>query len=298
MSYFQVTIDVDAGGAARLESCLENLGALSVTLSDRGDEPILEPAAGETPLWSRMRAVALFDGAEHQPEAVRSALRRTLGWREVPGWQVEALPERVWERAWLDDFRPMRFGERLWVSPTTAEPPDDPGAVILRLDPGLAFGTGTHPTTALCLEWLDGLSLEGCTVIDYGCGSGILAVAALKLGAAHCLAVDNDPQALRATRENAERNGVADRLTVRHSTDAAAEPASVLVANILSGTLCSLAPTLCRALAPGGVIALSGILEQQVEEVAAVYRPCCELSPPRRREGWTLLHGRRRDLPA
>lgn len=293
MSYFQLLIDVDADTAPRLETCLESLGALSVTFSDRGDEAILEPGPGETPLWRHMRAVALFDGALHTPEALQRDLCDGMGWQSPPGWHVESLPDRAWERAWLDDFRPMRFGGRLWVCPTTSPAPDDGDAVVIRLDPGLAFGTGTHPTTALCLEWLESCAPAGQTVTDYGCGSGILAIAALKLGAAHCLAVDNDRQALRATVENARRNGVAERLTVLHSDDTIRTAADVLVANILSGTLCTLAPSLMAAVRPGGAFALSGILAHQAETVEAAYRAYAGIEHPRQREDWVLLHGAR-----
>lgn len=294
MSYFQVVIDVDQDAVDRLESGLEALGAASVTFSDRGDEPILEPGPGQAPLWRQLRATALFDAAEHNPDAVYQALCRVTGWDSLPGWTVERVPERAWERAWLDDFRPMRFGRRLWICPTTAEPPDDPEAVVIWLDPGLAFGTGTHPTTALCLEWLEGQDLAGRTVLDYGCGSGVLAIAALKLGAAHCIGVDNDPQALRATAENAARNGVGAQLSVMHSDERLSADADVLVANILSGTLCELSGLLMGRLADKGPFALSGILADQAGTVADAYRAYAELGETRTRGDWVLVQGRRR----
>lgn len=294
MSYFQVLIDVDEDGVDRLESSLEALGAAAVTFSDRGDEPILEPGPGEAPLWRRLRAAALFDAAMHDSDALYRALCEATGWETLPGWAVERLPDRAWERAWLDDFRPMRFGDRLWICPTSAEAPAEPGAVVIWLDPGLAFGTGTHPTTALCLEWLDAQPLAGRTVVDYGCGSGVLAIAALKLGARHCVAVDNDPQALRATRENASRNHVAERLTVLHSEDTVPGMADVLVANILSGTLRELAGTLMGLLAEDGPFALSGILAGQGQSVAEAYAPYAVLGETRARGDWVLVEGRRR----
>lgn len=294
MSYFQVLIDVSGDSVDRLESSLEALGAASVTFSDRGDEPILEPGPGEVPLWRQLRATALFDAAEHDPDALHRALCQAMGQERLPGWAVERLPDRAWERAWLDDFRPMRFGERLWICPTTADAPDDAAAVVIWLDPGLAFGTGTHPTTALCLAWLDEQQLAGRTVVDYGCGSGILAIAALKLGAAHCIAVDNDPQALRATRENAARNGVAERLSVIHSDDTPTAAADVLVANILSRTLCELSGRLMRLLVDDGPFALSGILSDQAETVSDAYGPYAALGEIRHRDDWVLVQGRRR----
>jgi len=193
----------------------------------------------------------------------------------------------------MEHFRPMRFGERLWICPSNASPPH-PEAVNLMLDPGLAFGTGAHPTTSLCLQWLDGMPLCGRRVMDYGCGSGVLAIAAAMLGADSCIAVDNDPQALLATRENAARNNVSDRLLVRPPFDGAPAKVDVVVANILSGILVALAPLLANALSPGGDIALSGILDGQVADVEAAYDPWCDVDIRKRSGGWVLLAGRRR----
>jgi ribosomal protein L11 methyltransferase len=206
-------------------------------------------------------------------------------WREVG--------DRDWARAWMDRFRPMRFGRRLWICPGGL-PAGEPDAVRLELDPGLAFGTGTHPTTAMCLEWLDSQALAGRRVVDYGCGSGILGLAALKLGAASVLAVDLDPQALLATRENAARNGLEAGLTVSEELNLAPDCADILVANILAGPLIELAPGLAAAVRPGGEIALSGVLEAQAAAVTAAYRPWFHIGPFVLREGWTLISGRRR----
>ncbi len=207
MPHLQLTFDLGSADPAPAEDLLTSLGASSVTLEDAADDPVLEPAPGETPLWPTVRVRALF---------AESADRRVIadsliGLLPSTRLHFELLSDRTWEREWLRDFRPMRFGRRLWVCPD-GEPAGDPQGIRVALDPGLAFGTGTHATTALCLEWLDGCDLAGRRVIDYGCGSGILAIAALKLGAARALAFDIDPQALLAARENAERNGVADRL--------------------------------------------------------------------------------------
>jgi ribosomal protein L11 methyltransferase len=224
---------------------------------------------------------------------------------------LEAVADRAWEREWLKDFRPMRFGRRLWVCPGGQRPPvsedpqdraSDEGApslepVLLELDPGLAFGTGTHATTALCLEWLDsGAShwLDGAEVIDYGCGSGILAVAALRLGARHAVAMDIDPQALIATRENAARNGVADRVQATDDPECGHAAADVLLANILAGPLVDLAPRLAGLVRPGGLIALSGLLLEQAGAVTDAYRPWFDIDLTGTRDDWGLLTGRRR----
>ena len=212
-----------------------------------------------------------------------------------PEHSVETLADRAWEREWLKDFGPMQFGQRLWVLPGDAAAPDD--AVTVRLDPGLAFGTGTHPTTALCLEWLDGLELDGRTVLDYGCGSGILAIAALKLGAASAVAMDIDPQAVSATRDNAANNGVADRLEVVGSDAAISGRFDVVVANILAGPLVELADSVTARLSNAGDLALSGILSEQVEEIVSAYSKHTDLDPPSYREAggqnWVRLAGKR-----
>jgi ribosomal protein L11 methyltransferase len=200
------------------------------------------------------------------------------------------LEDQVWERVWLEHFHPMQFGRRLWICPAGQRPAAQ-NAVIVELDPGLAFGTGTHPTTALCLEWLEGSDLAGNNLIDYGCGSGILAIAALRLGAANAIAVDHDPQALEATRDNAIKNGVHERLTVHLPADAPRQPSDLLVANILAGPLIELAPRLCGLLKPGGRFALSGILADQGAAVAAAYAPFATLGPRHQRDDWILLHG-------
>jgi ribosomal protein L11 methyltransferase len=268
MSWLQAHVHTDSAHAAQVEAALAAAGALSVTLLDAADEPVLEPAPGEAPLWAQIRVTGLFDGA-----ADADGLRATLDAALDGGGalHIEPLQDQVWERAWLEHFRPMRFGRRLWVIPggQTADLAD--GDVAVELDPGLAFGTGTHATTALCLDWLDSRDLAGRRVIDVGCGSGILAIAALKLGAAGAVAIDHDPQALLATRENAARNGVADRLTILGADAPPPEPADVVVANILAGTLIELAPQIVAMVRPGGLLALSGILAEQASDVGAAY---------------------------
>jgi len=299
MSWLQAHVHTDPARAARVETALEAAGAVSVTLLNAADDPVLEPPPGETPLWAHVRVTGLFDGTA-DADGLRAMLSTVLD--DDSALRIEPLQDQVWERAWLEHFPPMRFGRRLWVIPggQTASLAD--GDVAVELDPGLAFGTGTHATTALCLDWLDGLDLAGRKVIDLGCGSGILAIAALKLGAAGAVAIDHDPQALLATRENAVRNGVADRLAVLGS--GAPAPADVVVANILAGTLIELAPEIVAMLRPGGRLALSGILAERVDDVAAAYsgsdlpatglsalQGAIRLSPPVLRDGWALLHG-------
>lgn len=281
--------ELDAEG---VQDALEALGALAVTLADAADDPIYEPPPGATPLWQRSRVTALFEATTDR-SAVREALAAMLD-APLPAHRFSVLADRDWEREWLKDFKPMRFGTRLWVVPTAFEAPD-PGAVNLILDPGLAFGTGTHPTTALCLEWLDGHAetLAGKSVLDFGCGSGILAIAAARLGATAVTAVDLDPQALIATNENAARNGVAAQIHAVLPDAGSAGPFDLLVANILSGPLVALAPTLMARIGPGAPFALSGILAAQAAEVAAAYAPFATMDPPVALGEWVRLDGLR-----
>ncbi len=275
-----------------LEPALDELGALAVTLTDAADTPILEPAPGDTPLWPDLMANALFDGDTDQ-RGLLATLQELVYTLEESRTTFRVVEDADWTRAWMDQYQPMRFGERLWIYPSTMEPPANDDQVVVRLDPGLAFGSGTHQTTALCLQWLESLDLAGKTVLDYGCGSGVLAIAALKLGAARAIGVDNDPQALIATRDNAERNGVAANLICVEPGDAAIEPADVVVANILAGALIDLAPTLIAAARPGAAIALSGVLEAQCAEVAAAYDADCGPMDITLRDEWARIAGRR-----
>ena len=294
MAWLELSLIVAAEHQANIEAALEDVGALSVTLLDAEDNPIFEPAPGETPLWPQIAMSALFDADSDRVGLVHALTEL------VPDLAPERIAFRVvedqdWTRAWMDQFQPMRFGQRLWIYPWNIEPPaDDADAVVVRLDPGLAFGTGTHPTTALCLEWLDALDLSGLTMIDYGCGSGVLAIAALKLGAARVIGADNDPQALAASRDNAERNGVSDRLALFTPADFAEAPADALVANILAGPLAELAPRFAACVKPGGALALSGILRGQEEELLARYAASFEARAIDTREDWIRISGRRR----
>lgn len=284
-------MNLDALDPARVEAALSESGALSVTFSDAGDDPVLEPAPGKTPLWTDTKVTALFAG-DLSLDGLPHALQTALGIPCLPTNHIEDLPDRQWEREWLKDFGAMQFGKRLWVIPGDTTPPD-PTAINLRLDPGLAFGTGTHPTTALCLEWLESTDLADKSVFDFGCGSGILSIAAAKLGAAAIMAVDIDLQALSATRQNAARNDVGDRLTVSDAYTESSGPFDIVVANILAGTLVDNVELIHDAVKPGGKIALSGILGGQVGEVADSYRRYFDLDEPVVLEEWALLSGSR-----
>ena len=304
MPFLQLSLDIGSRNPEPYEEALFELGALSVTLLDAADDPVLEPAPGATPLWPTVVVRAVFD-ATADVNAVRTALGATPGLDPLLVAEkavFEPVADRAWEREWLKDFRPMRFGQRLWVCPGGQRPEQEAEAtepaVILELDPGLAFGTGTHATTALCLEWLDSAArdgdwLAGTQVIDYGCGSGILAIAAILLGAERALAMDIDPQALLATGQNAERNAVAERVEVTSDPHVGEAQAGVVLANILAGPLVELAPLLAERTRPGGRIALSGLLVEQADAVTAAYRPWFDIGLTGTRDGWGLLTGRR-----
>lgn len=295
MDWQQFVMNLEALDAADIENVLVRNGACSVTLSDAGDDPVLEPGIGETPLWADTRISALFPETADLAK-LESDLLAELGLSTLPPHRIEALVDRPWEREWLKDFVPMRFGRRLWVCPGDHEI-DNANAVVLYLDPGLAFGTGTHPTTALCLEWLDSLPMQEKTVLDFGCGSGILALAALKLGCAAATATDNDPQAVTAAWQNALRNEVSERLTVQHSSQPIGDRFDVVVANILAGPLIELAETISSTVSDGGFMTLSGVLSEQADEVMAAYEPWIEFVPAvfREQDGqtWARLTGTR-----
>ena len=288
-----ITLELDAEHVE--QACFE-AGAVSVVLTDCRDDAILEPAPGEVRLWPATRLQALYN--EPLTANALAQLAIDIGCA-ASRLQVSEIADRVWEREWLRDFQPMRFGDRLWICPSHASV-DDANAVVIKLDPGLAFGTGTHSTTRLCLEYLDARAASDARsasgtplVIDYGCGSGVLAIAALRLGAAHAVAYDIDPQALTATRDNAEANGVAQALTIANEAPQAPLTADLLLANILSGPLCELAPRLAALLKPGGELVLAGLLEEQAAEVIAAYSPWLTLRPWRSLDGWVCLAGTR-----
>jgi ribosomal protein L11 methyltransferase len=292
MPFLQLTLDVGSDDPSLYEDILFDAGAMSVTLEDAEDTPILEPAPGATPLWPHVRLKALFAGTVN-PLAILTNFTHQ-GVRTLPPYRFEMVEDRAWEREWLKDFKPMRFGEHLWVCPG-GQRPEDTAATIIELDPGLAFGTGTHPTTALCLEWLAAGKAKQRSVIDYGCGSGILAIAALKLGATHAVAYDIDVQAAVATRENARRNQISERLRVLDPQDPPAEASDILLANILAEPLCNLAPSLSQLVRPGGHLVLSGLLESQQDQVVAAYAKLFDFEPAGIRENWVRLVGIRKD---
>lgn len=295
MPYLQLELPCRRDAQPRIERALEDAGALSVTLQDAhldaaDEQAIFEPGVGETPLWDQLQLQALFDGDTDALTllAALEAAEPQLDWSQA---RFERIDDQDWERAWLDTFQPMRFGARTWIVPWNHDVPADAvaDAAIVRLDPGLAFGSGTHPTTALCLRWLDALAgrgeLQGRDVLDFGCGSGILALAALKLGAARAIGVDNDPQAILATADNAQRNRVSiDAFLPQDEPERATYP--IVVANILASALDALADTLAARTAPGGRIAMSGILAGQ-ERTAATLRALvrCARGGTRRRLG-------------
>jgi ribosomal protein L11 methyltransferase len=290
MPWLQLHLTVDKSRAPLIESLFEDLGAVAVTLGDAGDEPMLEPGPGETPLWQANRVSGLFAG-DSDAEDLGSSINQALSDDVSRSLRVERIDDEDWERAWLDRFRPMRFGKRLWIRPG-GQPIGQKDAVIVELDPGLAFGTGTHPTTALCLQWLDGHDVNGRTLIDFGCGSGVLGIAALKLGAARVVAVDHDPQAVLACRDNAARNGVQRQIEVVHSEQFDAAPADLVLANILANVLIELAPRITALLRPDGQLLMSGILGEQTDSVEKAYTERLEFVEILQQQNWVLMHGR------
>jgi ribosomal protein L11 methyltransferase len=298
MAWAEVSLSIPRELAAGAELALEDQGALAISFLDSADDPVLEPAPGTAPLWPHLQLRGLFAGDVNRTE-VSLALLGLLGvdrpdvlaWREVA--------DQDWVRAWMDAFQPMKFGQHLWIVPSGMQDPEDDSALVLRLDPGLAFGTGTHPTTALCLQWIDEHDFTGQIVVDYGCGSGVLGIAAALKGARRVVCVDNDPQALEATSANAARNGVSARLVCLtpecygqgQGNAKGSAKADVVLANILAGPLLELQAVLLGSLLPGGDIVLSGILQEQSQWVADAYRPACKKLDGVEQDGWVRLHG-------
>jgi ribosomal protein L11 methyltransferase len=290
MPWIQLKINTTGENAETLSDALIESGAVSVTFQDTHDNPVFEPLPGETLLWGDTDAIGLYDAETDMEEVVAMLENEPLLGKGFVH-KIEQLEDKDWEREWMDNFHPMRFGERLWICPSWRDVPD-PDAVNVMLDPGLAFGTGTHPTTAMCLQWLDSLDLTDKTVIDFGCGSGILAIAALKLGAKHVVGIDIDPQAIQASRDNAERNGVSDRLSLYLPKDQPENlSADVVVANILAGPLRELAPLISVLPVAGGHLGLSGILASQAQSVADAYRDKFELDAIAEKEEWCRITG-------
>lgn len=289
MAWIQLTLTTDDEHARQLGDILMANQAQAVTYRDAKDAPIFEPPPGEIPLWSQTLVTGLYP-AETNLAPILNNLHKVAFLSKPLQYKTDALEDKDWEREWMDNFKPICFGGRFWVVPSWHQPPK-PEQPYLLLDPGMAFGTGTHATTALCLEWLTEQDLTGKTVVDFGCGSGILAIAALKLGATRCIGTDIDQQALRTTRENAKINGVADKLEVYLPHEMPNIKADLVIANILAAPLIELSKVILGYLKTDGPIAMSGILQRQANDVMAAYLPRIEFSAPRFQEEWTLISG-------
>jgi ribosomal protein L11 methyltransferase len=295
MSWIQISISTTKDNAETAEDCLFSAGAQTVTFTDAADQPILEPGVNETPIWNTVVITGLFS-ADNDQDAVLESIKHCLHDIDFSS-STETLEDKNWTRAWMDHYHAMQFGKRLWVCPLHLEPPE-PEAINLRLDPGLAFGTGTHPTTSLCLRWLDQNIRSQQSLLDYGCGSGILAIAACMLGVDHADGVDIDPQALLATHNNAEVNQVDNKISSYLPADFQQQHANtqydIVVANILSGPLAELAVTLAGHTKKNGDIVLSGILKEQAGSVIEAYKSFFAMDAPVFEEDWVLLHGVKR----
>lgn len=288
MHWQEITFELDAAQAESYEDALMEGGALSVTLRDASNQPLLEPAPETTPLWDKLLLTAMFD-EDADIDAVLTRLKDRLSLGRLPAYQVEILEDQEWRRSWMDYFEPIRFGERLWICLSGYAKPDQPDAVVIDLDPGLAFGTGSHATTALCMQWLDGHSLADKTVVDYGCGSGILAVSAAKLGAANVIAIDNDPQALQVTGDNVQANQVENIVKVYAPEAMPALKADILIANILLEPLLSLRGIFMDILQYQGCLVMSGILQAQTSQLQDAYAPAFDFETCEQREEWVRL---------
>ena len=293
MPWIQLRLSANEETAEKYSDWLSACGAQAVTFIDAKDTPIYEPLPGDEVIyWNNTVVMGLYD-ASHDMDKVLNYLKGIHPDKANMVYKLEQLEDKDWEREWMDNFHPMKFGQRLWICPSWRDVPD-PNAVNVMLDPGLAFGTGTHPTTALCLTWLDGLDLEGKTVVDFGCGSGILSLAALKLGAKKVIGIDIDPQALQASLENAKRNQCEDRLALYLPKDQPEFKADVVVANILAGPLRELAPVIIEYVASNGVLALSGVLEEQAEQLQTIYGEFCQMDAITVQDEWVRLSGVRK----
>jgi ribosomal protein L11 methyltransferase len=289
MAWQQISVITDEDSAPKLADFFDSLGAVSVTYMDAEDEPVYEPAIGETKIWSNTQVIALYE-LDAEPELIKSKVCQQFTNAPLEHWLIEDVEDQAWERAWMEYYHPMKFANKLWVCPTGQEQLE-PGTVCLILDPGLAFGTGTHPTTALCLEWLASHDLTGKTVIDYGCGSGILAVAAVLLGAKEAHAVDIDPQAITATQDNAIKNSVQDKIRCYLPEQFSAFEADIVLANILAKPLIEMSTQISSLVSKGGDLVLSGILEEQAESVMSAYQPFISMTEPVQQEDWIRLEG-------
>ncbi len=292
MAWHQISVITQENLAPQLADFFSDLGAVSVTYMDAEDEPVYEPAIGETKIWSNTQVIALYE-LDADPELIKSQVYKQFNNDDLHDWVYEAIADQEWERAWMEYYKPMKFADRLWVCPTDQEQVES-GTVCLTLDPGLAFGTGTHPTTALCLEWLASHELSTKTVIDYGCGSGILAVASVLLGAKVAHAVDIDPQAITATESNALKNKVVDKIKTYLPEHFTPFQADIVLANILAKPLIDMAEQICALVISGGQLVLSGILYEQAESVISAYQHQIIFSPLVQQEDWIRLEGVKR----
>lgn len=292
MPWIQLRITTTEEKAEQVSDMLSGWGAQAVSFVDAADTPIYEPMPGEVIYWHQTVVVGLFD-AEHPMDKVIANLQKVALFKDQLSYKLEQLEDKDWEREWMDNFHPIKFGNRLWVCPSWRDIPE-PSAVNVLLDPGLAFGTGTHPTTALCMQWLDTHIQPEQTVVDFGCGSGILGIAALKLGARRVIGIDIDPQAIEASTANAERNGVASQIELYLPKDQPSLQADVVVANILAGPLAELSAIISSYVRPGGLLALSGILESQANNVMAAYSAEFDFDPIATQEEWVRLSARKK----
>lgn len=289
MAWHQISVVSNEATAPDISDFLGELGAISVTFMKAEAKPVYEPKIGETKIWEQTKTIALFE-LDASPEIIRTLLFQQLTDSTLHGWISEILQDQTWERAWMEHFQPMQFAGRLWVYPSGQEQ-SKPETVSLILDPGLAFGTGTHPTTALCLEWLAEHDITGKTVIDFGCGSGILAVAAVLLGAKEAHAIDIDPQALVATKDNAEKNKVASKIKTYLPDEFTHFEADLVLANILAKPLIELSANITALVKPQGQLVLSGILKEQADSVSTAYQTKFSINTAIIQDDWCRLEG-------
>lgn len=292
MTWWQFSLNCQASELEQVEALMQELGALSISLRDAGDEPIYEPLPGDNPVWQESIVTATF-GSDLDPGLLRQQLTMGLPRHLAGEIRQEKLEEQSWEQAYRQHFQPLQCAPDLWIVPSWLEPPV-PEATVIRLDPGLAFGTGSHPTTSLCLAWLGANKIKDRRVIDFGCGSGILAIAAIKLGAKQVTAVDIDEQALIACQSNMEANAIgSEQIQVCQPENLTTTATDLLVANILAGPLVELAPRFASLVRPGGQILLSGILKTQLEEIQSRYQVFFDLDPASYRDEWVCVSGYR-----
>lgn len=288
--HFQLAIITELNNLEKLEDAMMAAGAMAVTIADAGNETIIDPSHSDGIPWKRIRVTGLFDEDKDMDpvkDSIQSVLKDTL----PSDFYTESVEDRDWVSTWMENFRPIQFGKRLWVVPEWCTPPD-PSAINILINPGQAFGTGTHPTTALCLEWIEGADLQGLEAVDYGCGSGILAIALAKSGAHHVKAVDNDPQALIVAQENVSKNRCSSQIAITAPESASGLKTDVIIANILANPLIALAEQFAGMLHPNGTVILSGILKEQVDEVTRAYEPFFEIIRCVYRESWVMIEGR------